>query len=512
MLKLFWLKTIKSKSSVFFYCIILFVAGIFSGYFLILPHFYIFCVLLAMILLMIVLIISGKRNLYFFISLFLVSFVFGLWRYEFTQPNFSDVNKIYHFTSSTVSFIGQIKNVDSRIDSQKITVQAQLLQDKKDYKPISGLVLISQPLYPQFSIQEKIRVDCFLQRPGMVETFDYSRYLANQNIFTVCAFATVSEIKPAEIFSPLVLFFRFKQFLARRLNASMSEPEVSLMRGMLLGDGRGLPADLSQMFSDIGLTHIIAISGDHIAIVAAVLLQLLIAFGISRPKAFWPLAAVIGIYVILVGAPASAVRAAIMALSVMYAQKIGRSSQIKNILALAAGSMVLINPRILLGDVGFQLSFMAVWGLSYISPLFNTFLQKMPDLFRTKEILTATLSAQIATLPLLIFYFGKLSLISIVANILILPVIPFLTIWGLLNLSVSAIYLPLGRLMGYVSWLLCAYWIHVSELLHQVPFGYFVLGNFGLAGLIILYAIIFAVYFKVSRKKSEVKLILTLLD
>ena len=512
MFKSFWLKTIKSKSSVFFYCIILFVAGIFSGYFLILPHFIIFIIFLILSLAIIILIAQSKYNFCFFVLMFLCSFVFGLWRYELTQPNFNDAGNIYHYSSSTVSFIGQIKNIDSRIDGHKITVQTQLLQDKKNYQSVSGLVLISQPLYPQFTIQEKVKVDCFLEKPGMIETFDYGRYLANQNIFAVCAFATVSEIKPADDFSPIVLFFRFKQYLTRQLNAAISEPEVALMRGILLGDGRGLPPDQTQIFSDLGLTHIIAISGDHIAIVAVALLQLMIAFGISRPKAYWPLAIIITLYVALVGAPASAVRAAIMALAVMYAQKIGRTSQIKNVLALAAGAMIMFNPRILLGDVGFQLSFMAIWGLSYISPLISARLQKLPDFFRTKEILIATLSAQFATLPLLMFYFGKLSIISVLANILILPVIPFLTIWGLLNLFVAAIFLPLGRLMGYVTWLLCFYWLKVSDLLHQVPYGYFILGNFGLLYLIILYAIIFAGYFFFSRRKSEARSVLALLD
>ena len=437
------------------------------------------------------------------VILFSCSFIFGLWRYNLTVPDYDDVGRIYHYSSSSQEFIGQIKNIDRRIDGQKLTVRSESLRTAAGYLQADGLVLVSQPLYPEYRLSEKVKVNCYLERPGMIEDFDYGKYLAKQDIFVVCAFADVAKISPPSDWSFPAQFFRFKQYLTRSLNASVSEPEASLLRGILLGDGRGLPAELSVIFSDLGLTHIIAISGDHIAIVAAALLQLLIAFGISRPKAFWPLAIIISLYVALVGAPASAVRAAIMALSVMYAQKIGRASQVKNVLVLAAALMILFNPRILLGDVGFQLSFMAVWGLAYISPLWATFLQKMPDLFRTKEILTATLSAQIATSPLLLFYFGKLSLISIAANILILPVIPFLTLWGLMNLSVSAIYLPLGRLMGYVSWLLCAYWIEISDLLHAVPFGFFNLGDFGLLEFVIVYGFIFIVWHHFYRRQNR---------
>ncbi|MFA6525875.1 MAG: ComEC/Rec2 family competence protein [Candidatus Buchananbacteria bacterium] len=477
-----------------------------AGYFFAVPHFYIFCIMLFLILIIIMLKFSKLECSlpYVACSLFVISFIFGFWRYNLALSDYSDTAKIYHYSSSSVEFIGRVKNIDSRLAGQKLTVQSELLQKESGLKNISGRVLISAPLYPEYQINEKIRVKCYLEKPGMIEDFDYGKYLAKENIFATCSFADLSSISLPSSYSFAAQFYRFKRYLALRLNASVSEPEVSLLRGILLGDGRGLPEDKAKMFSDLGLTHIIAISGDHIAIVAAALLQLLMLFGLSRIKAFWPLAAIIGLYVLLVGAPASAVRAAIMALSVMYAQKIGRASQIKNVLVLTAAVMILFNPRILLGDVGFQLSFMAVWGLSYISPLWATFLQKMPSLFKTKEILTATLSAQIATLPLLLFYFGKLSIISIAANILILPVIPLLTIWGLANLSVSAIYLPLGRIMGYVSWLLCAYWIKISELLHQVPFGFFNLGNFGLVELVLLYVLIFGLYYLMIKRNKNI--------
>lgn len=505
MSKSFWRQITSSKSNLFFYCLILFIAGVFLGNFFAVAHFYIFC---ALLFLLFALVVYWRKKFCFYVFLFLCFLVFGFWRFNLTSPDYGDDRKIYHYSSSTVEFIGRIKNIENRGAGQQITVRSESLKTPAGYRPAGGLVLVSQPLYPQRLINEKITVKCLLERPGKIEDFDYGKYLAKSGIFITCAFAEATSVGQPSGWSAKVLFFRFKDYLTRSLNASISEPEVSLLRGMLLGDGRGLPADKSQMFSDLGLAHIIAISGDHIAIVAAVLLQLLIAFGVSRPKAFWPLAGIIAFYVLLVGAPASAVRAAVMALGVMYAQKIGRAGQIKNVLVLAASAMILLNPRILLSDVGFQLSFMAVWGLSYISPLFNTYLQKMPDFARIKEILTATLSAQIATLPLTLFYFGKLSPVSVIANILVLPIIPFLTVWGLANLIAAAVCLPLGQAMGWVSWLFCAYWIEVSELLHRIPFGYFNLGDFGLVWLVIFYGLIFSWYWSFSsssrRNKSMV--------
>jgi competence protein ComEC len=102
-----------------------------------------------------------------------------------------------------------------------------------------------------------------------------------------------------------------------------------------------------------------------------------------------------------------------------------------------------------------------------------------------------TLSAQAMTLPLLMFYFFKLSLISLLANILILPIIPFFMTWGLLQMIIAAIIMPLGQIMGWVSWLLVAYWVNISILLHQIPYGFIGLPAFSWFWLILMYSVIF---------------------
>lgn len=497
-----WRKISSAKSEIFFYCLIFFVAGSFTGNFFVLPAFAIFCCCLALLLAAIFSGFSARRSVAAIILLFGVSFSFGLFRYEITYPDFSDRHKIYYYNETKTEFYGRIEKIEIS-DSQKITLEVSKLSSGKNIIAASGKVLITESLYPAYRIGDELKVNCELKTPGVINGFDYGRYLSKDGIYSICSFAESTLVKSGSKFSPARLIFVFRRYLAERLNASISEPQVSLYRGVLLGDGKGLPEEYAAMFKNLGLTHIIAISGDHIAIIAAALLQILIALGVSRPKAFWPLVALISFYVMLVGAPASAVRAAIMALSMMYAQKIGRQGQIRNVLVLAAAVMILFNPRILLQDVGFQLSFMAVWGLAYISPLIEKKIEAWPDYFRVKEILLATTSAQIATLPLLLYYFGQFSPISLLANILILPIIPFLTIWGLANLCVLAVSIPLGQLMGLVSWLLAAYWISVSELISKVPFGYFTINNFDLFGLIGLYILIFSGYVYFRRRQKN---------
>ena len=485
-----WRKFSGAKSEIFFYCLILFVAGVFVGNFFVVSAFSIFCFCLVV---MFGLLLCWRKQAVFIGLLLIFSFAAGIFRYEITYPDFARSDLIAHYNESRVEFYGRISRVEAA-GSQKLTVVADHLRRGKANIPAKGKVMITQSLYPEYLPGDSVRVICELKAPGVINGFDYGRYLSKDGIYSVCSFADAARLEDGNSFLPARIIFVFRQYLAGRLNASISEPQVSLYRGVLLGDSRGLPDSYAAMFKNLGLTHIIAISGDHIAIIAAALLQLLMLSGLSRAKAFWPLAAIIGFYVLLVGAPASAVRAAIMALLAMYAQRIGRTGQIRFVLALAASVMIMINPKILLQDVGFQLSFMAVWGLAYISPLIERRIEPWPDIFRIKEILLATISAQIATLPLLLYYFGQFSPISLLANILILPLIPFLTVWGLMNLAVAAVCLPLSRIMGLASWLMASYWIDVSAILRRIPFGYFTIVNFDLAGLILLYALIFAGY------------------
>src|SRR3989339_339548 len=165
MLKSFWLRIIGSKSSVFFYCLVAFIAGIFSGYFFAIPHFYVFCVLLVLMFIIVVLILNRKFfNSYFYISLFLISFTFGFWRYNLTLPDYADTSKIYHYSSSSVEFIGRIKSIDARLSNQKLTVESQLLQTPAGWQAVGGRVLISQPLYPEHIVGEKVEVRCYLER------------------------------------------------------------------------------------------------------------------------------------------------------------------------------------------------------------------------------------------------------------------------------------------------------------------------------------------------------------
>lgn len=457
------------KAEIFFYCLLAFIGGVVLGGFLFLDLFFLFCLWLVSIFFLIYSCFGRKHFLSFLI---IACFLFGWMRFEISLPDCSREDLLCRYNGQEIVFSGAVIRVDSSGDRQQLRLRAENYGSKK----IKGGAYLSSATYPLIRQGDLLKVSCLLQGLENIKQEGFAKYLSRQGIYSVCQHPEIEIIGRQELSSNgLIGGLRF--YLAGRMNRTLPEPSASLMRGMILGDGAGLPKEFKDMFSQLGLSHVIAISGSHIAIVCSVLLSIFIAFGFSRQKSFVPIVAITIFYVVLVGSPASAVRSAIMGLMVLFAQRIGRLSRSRNLLATAAAVMALSNPQVIMGDVGFQLSFIAVWGLIYISPLIKDYFKIFPKAFQINEIMIATFAAQLSTLPLILFQFGKFSFISFIANLLILPIIPALTILGLIQAIVSSMSIVGGKLVGFPVWLLCSYWIETAQWLSRLPMSGWGLGQ-----------------------------------
>ncbi len=234
-------------------------------------------------------------------------------------------------------------------------------------------------------------------------------------------------------------------------------------------------------------------------------------FGVRRGAVIAILS--IAVYTVLVGAGASVVRAAIMGSLALVAQRIGRRAQGLNTLSVAVIVMTLINP-LTLWDVGFQLSAAATLGLVLYAEPFEAAFKKLAARFTTPEKaarLTAyageffllTLAAQITTLPLIAYYFKRLSLISLVANLLILPVQPAVMMMGGLALLAGLIWLPLGEVVAWAAWPFTAYTIAFVELFAKVPVASIGLGEVAPGFVIGFYALLFGLTWLLSRPPDQ---------
>jgi competence protein ComEC len=204
-------------------------------------------------------------------------------------------------------------------------------------------------------------------------------------------------------------------------------------------------------------------------IMTQILLFLALGIGLWRGQAFYFVIIILILYIIMIGAPASAVRAGIMAGLLLLVQKLGRLRGASQAVIFAAVIMLLINPALLRSDVGFQLSFVATLSIIYLKPILDNKTANWPNPRRLKDILTMTLAAQIGTLPLLIFHFGRLSLVSPIANLLIVPFLPLLMILGMILCFGGLIYLPLAKIIVWPTWLLLTYVIKIVGYLSSIP-------------------------------------------
>jgi competence protein ComEC len=192
----------------------------------------------------------------------------------------------------------------------------------------------------------------------------------------------------------------------------------------------------------------------------------------------------------MTGFQPSAVRAGIMGGLFLVGQYLGRMGVSSRSIVLAAALMLAHNPLLLKLDIGFQLSFLAILGIVYLAPIFQDWLKKIPAYFQLRNILTMTLSAQVFTLPILIYNFGYFSLVAPITNILIVPLLPFIMLSGFIFGFVGIIFQPLGWILSWPTWGLLTYLIEIIDWFSGFSLTYLTIGDIHWAWLIVSYLIL----------------------
>jgi competence protein ComEC len=280
--------------------------------------------------------------------------------------------------------------------------------------------------------------------------------------------------------------FDLKNVFSDSVDRSVLEPNASFINGILLGERSAIPLSLKEAFRRTGMVHILAISGYNVTIIVSLIYALLLLI-LRRSKAFW--FALLGIFAftVLTGASASVVRAAIMGSLVILAHKEGRIYSSSRALAFTAALMVAFDPLVIQEDIGFLLSFAATLGMLYLVPVFDKYVRRIPGFYGTKEAAVTTLSAQIMVLPLLLYFFGSVSPLSVVVNIMVLPLIPLAMLLGFVVGLVGIVSLNLAIILGYLPWLVTTVQIKIIEFFGKFEMWDF---SFNLALMIFVYGLI----------------------
>jgi competence protein ComEC len=431
---------------------------------------------------------AGQLSNGVLLVLCLVALCLGAARYQAAQPTFSEADLAWYNESSPgTELVGvAFEPPDVRDTHIQVLISAeQIILPEGDRREVTGRVLVYLPTGGKWHYGDRLRVSGQLQTPPAGEEFSYQAYLARQSVYSYMPYASAVLVERGGGNGFLRAIYAFRETGLRLIYHYLPDPEASLLAGIVLGVESGIPEDVDQAFKDTGTTHIIAISGFNITIVAGLFS---ILFGRLLGPRRGAVAAVVAIslYTVMVGADAAVVRAAIMGGLSLFAGQVGRRQHGLNSLGVTAGLMLLFNPMTL-WDVGFQLSFAATLGLIvYAGPWEERFESWLagkinPQLARrltgpVSEYVLLTLAAQLTTLPLIVYHFKRLSLVSLPANIAILPAQPPVMVLGGLAVLVGSVLAPVGQVLAYAVWPFTAFTIRAVEWFARWDGGVRVLG------------------------------------
>ena len=474
-----------TSSAIFLYGCLSLVAGIgFASFWHLSPSIPLRVVFLIGVFLFVV---FWKRPIGICVAFCVCAAALGIWRYQAVESRAASTAEVMaSFAGKEVEFQAKVvKAPEERLSSMHIVV-------RPEFVPEGRILLITRESF-NARYGDVVAVRGKLERPGVFEDFNYEEFLAKDGIYGVMQEPAV-EVQQRGTYSIFSLKTTFRQVLENHLSVRHG----ALMVEMLLGDKDVMSKELAADLNATGLRHIIAISGMHIAILTMYLMPLLIWMGLWRQQAFYVTLILVIFYVVLTGLQPSAVRAGIMGSMFLFGQYLGRQYAALRALIFAATAMLLLNPFLLARDVGFQLSFLAVLGMIVLLPTVLSFVpKKMP----ARELLAMTIAAQIFTFPVLIWSFGKVSLVSIVTNILIVPVVPLLMGLGFL-LMIGGLIPTLGFLLSFPVALLLQYVLWVVGVFSALPFASAQIENLSIFWLLCLYLPIGFLWWKFRSRRE----------
>jgi len=404
--------------------------------------------------------------------------------------------KTWEGKEKIITLVGVITSEpDIREKSTKLEISAQLINETE----MKGKVLITTGRYPEYKYGDKLKIRGYLKTPQEFPGFNYRDYLKKEGIYSVMSFPEVEFVSRNQgnfIYSKIL---QFKNKLRESIYSSLNPPQSSILGAMILGDKRKMSTDLKEKLNIAGVRHITAVSGLHIAVLTSILMTFFIALGFWRQQAFFFTIIFIILFIVMTGLQPSAIRAGIMGGLFLFAQHLGRLNQASRAIVFAGVVMLGLNPFLLRLDVGFQLSFLAMIGIIYLLPILRNWLKFIPG-ENVKTILAMTFAAYFFTLPILIYNFGYISIVAPLTNILIVPLLYWIMIFGFL-FAIGGMILPfLGWILSLPAWILLTYVTKMVDWFSGLPFASLTLTNIHWVWPLIFYLILGYFTFYLNKK------------
>lgn len=412
------------------------------------------------------------------------------WRYEVLIKN----------SSSKTS----ASNTDAKILVKEKSRAPRALKDASQSTEFTDPTKLDDTTYPTYG--DHIKFIAKLSKPKLIEgkdgrDFDYEYFLQKDDIFNLADIEQVQTIATNQANRLTHFLYKVKKNFMQNIEDVLPAPYAFLATGLVISGKGSLDKELQEQFQKVGLIHIVVLSGSNVSIIGEAISK----FFSFLPKLWGGIFGSIGIILfgMMTGGGATVYRSVIMSIIGIYTRLSGRTNSGFISLIVAGACMLIHNPKLLLHDPSFQLSFMATLGLIFLSSPIEEFVKRIIGNLKIIKktnikipaglisLISTCIATQVFTLPFIIKFSGVVSLVALPTNIAVLPLIPFTMLFVFLTGVVSFISPVIAYLPAFVSYVFLKIELFIVGYFASLPFSAITVPNISTSTFTILYFVIF---------------------
>lgn len=497
----------QNKNTIFYILIIGFISGVFfRSFFDFGLYFLLFLISLSLLIFIFYFLFYKQNKNVLFISIFILIFSLGVFRFHLSDE-YKGNKTLDSLVEQKITTEGII--IDEPIEKEK-SIKFKVKLDKIIFPNIENkisdniLVIASSPLL--FNYGDRIVLKGIIIKPenfiSNEKEFDYISYLSKDKIFYQMFRPEMELISKNEGSHIKEILFSIKNSFLNSIKKIIPEPHASLLGGLTVGAEESLGEELQSNFRKTGIAHIVVLSGYNITIVSEAIMRVFSFLPNVFKFSFGGLAIIF--FVLMTGASATAVRAGIMAILVIIARVTGREYDALRALLIAGVLMILQNPKILAFDSSFQLSFIATFGLLYVSPKIYKYFKFVTTKFQLRELFVSAVATQLFVLPLILYKMNNLPLLALPVNLLILPFIPTTMFFGFVSGVTGFLGMAISFPFSFITFLFLDYELKIVNFFANIPFSSIQINNFPLIFMISVYIIYGLILFLINKTNKDV--------
>jgi competence protein ComEC len=400
--------------------------------------------------------------------------------------------------NSTVSIEGKVISEPQTLKNNKsFTLETYNVNGNTICEKIS----VNSPKAYSVDYGDIIYVEGRLKIPQSFSNFDYQKYLARNNIYVILRISSFEYIKsqPNKIKKFAI---DSRKDIYNKFDAYFKKPYADILKSLILGDKSSLTQSVKNDFINSGLMHILVVSGLHVCFINLIVLFILKAIGLSLKKASLLSIPIIFFYGIMTGANPPALRAAIMLSCIFISLALDRSPLVYNSLSLSALLILIFEPQQLF-TASFQMSYGATTGIvCFYKDIYSIFKNVKSSIIRFFcSVLSVTISAQLLLIPICIYYFGKISIISFLTNIIVVPLSGIILYLGVSFYALTFIFKYMAIFVSVLLSIILNFVLSVTNILGNLKYATISLERPTIIELLFYFLFLFCLTNLKSKKK-----------